>query len=290
MILNVIRRFLPAVVLCFCVIETVAQNIKVSRVFSDGMVVQRNEKIPVWGWGDVGEEVSVTFNEKTAKTVVGEDGSWKVYLPSMKAGGPYTLSVNGQEIKDVLVGDVFLFSGQSNMELPVRRCMDAIDKNTLKYTNHRVRYIKLPPQYNYVQPNNDVKTSGWQEINPTTAPEMGAIAYFTGRLLQEQEEVPVGLVNASVGDTGVECWMSKPYLQQDSLFAEILKDRKFSQPNWVDSVNRAEQRQRREWEQALLLADTVATNIHRHITSLPWKSTNLFSLWTSGKDDCPSCH
>jgi sialate O-acetylesterase len=272
-------------VLCFLAFETEAQSIKVSRVFSDGMVVQRNEKIPVWGWGDAGEAVSVSFNGKTTETVVGKDGTWKVYLPSMKAGGPYTLSVNGQEIKDVLVGDVFLFSGQSNMELPVGRCMDAIDKKTLDYTNSRVRYLKLPPQYNYVQPNSDVQTLGWQEMNPTTAPGMGAIAYFTGRLLQEQENVPIGLVNASVGGTGVECWMSKSYLQQDALFAEALKDRKFSQTNWVDSVNRTEQQQRREWEQTLLRADTAATNIRNHATSLPWKPVDLFSHWASGRQE-----
>ncbi len=284
MIQNVIKQILPAVLLCCLSTEADAQSVRTSRVFSDGMVVQRNEKIPVWGWGEAGEAVSVSFNGKTAQTVVNKDGSWKVYLPSMRAGGPYTLSVNGEEIKDVLVGDVYLFSGQSNMELPVRRCMDAIDKNTLEYTNHRVRYLKLPPQYNYVQPNNDVQTSGWQEMNPTTAPEMGAIAYFTGRLLQEEVGVPVGLVNASVGGTGVECWMSKAYLQQDSLFAETLKDRRFSQTHWVDSVNRAEQRQRWDWEQALLLADTVATNIRRHTPSLPWKDTNLFSPWACGKE------
>jgi sialate O-acetylesterase len=247
------------------------------------MLVQRQEPIPVWGWGDVGEAVSVNFNGKTAQTVVGKDGAWKVYLPSMKAGGPYTLSVNGREIKNVLVGDVFLFSGQSNMELPVRRCLDAIDKKMLDYVNHHVRYLKIPPQYNYVQPNSDVLTLGWQEMNPETSPEMGAIAYFVGRLLQEQENVPVGLVNASVGGTGVECWMSKSYLQQDARFAETLEDKKFSQLNWVDSVNRAEQQQRREWEQALLCADTMATNIRNHDTSLPWKPVDLFSHWANGR-------
>ena len=141
-------------------------NVWMPRFFADGMVLQRDEKIPVWGKGTPGYAVTVTLNEKKAKTTVQKDGTWKVYLPKMTAGGPYELVVTSKkgqdvatkEIRNVLIGDVFLCSGQSNMELPIRRCMDVVKDEVKNYSNPNIRYLKFPHQYNYVRPNDDVRT------------------------------------------------------------------------------------------------------------------------------------
>ena len=122
-------------------------QVRCSAIFSDGMVVQRDSPIPVWGWAIEGQQVTVTLAGTTRTVKADSKGRWKVYMPKMKAVGPYTLRVGQQEIKDVMVGDVFLCSGQSNMELQVKRCMDLVGHKVEGYTNPMVRYVKLPHQY-----------------------------------------------------------------------------------------------------------------------------------------------
>ena len=143
-------------------------SLQLPKFFADGMVLQRDAKIPVWGKGTAGNQVAVSLNGKTAKTKVQADGTWKVYLPKMKAGGPYTMTVTQKtslsnavekletKVNNVLIGDVFLCSGQSNMELPIRRCMDVVGDMVKDYSNDQIRYLKFPHQFNFVRPNEDV--------------------------------------------------------------------------------------------------------------------------------------
>lgn len=268
-------------------------RLQMPQFFADGMVMQRDVKIPVWGKGLAGEEVAVSLNGKTAKTKVKADGSWKVYLPKMRAGGPYTLEVlstRGSDvyhlkIENVLVGDVFLCSGQSNMELPIRRCMDAVAQEVKNYTNDRIRYLKFPHQFNYVRPNDDVKALPWQNITPENCAEVSGICYFMARELQAKHGVPIGIINSAVGGTQVQAWMPGKTLAAFDGYAEELAKQKYHQENWVDSVRAAENRAGQEWERQMMANDTVANRWKAEGYSFAgWKTVDMFSNWSGGKN------
>lgn len=252
------------------------------------MVLQREAKIPVWGWTDPGKKVTVTLCGKKAKAVADADGKWTVSLPKQKAGGPYPLEVSTDSKKkavNVFIGDVYLFSGQSNQELPIRRCWDKVADRVKDYTNTDVHILKLPQQFNFVDKQDDCRAGAWVTITPETCQEIAALSYFVGREMQEATGVPVGIINSSVGGTRVECWMSRENLMQFPEYQKELQLPKYNQRNWVDSVRSAENKAAYEWEHSLTAADTVVNkwrNASYDFSS--WQPTVLFSDWSKGKN------
>lgn len=260
-------------------------DVRLPRFFSDGMVLQRDAKIPVWGWGKAGETITVTLNGKSAKTTVADDGTWKVFLPKMKAGGPYELTANSKTISNVLIGDVFLCSGQSNMELPIRRCMDVVADLVKDYSNDNIRYIKFPHQFNYVRPNDDVQALPWQNITPQNCAEVSGICYFMARELQEKYGVPVGIINSAVGGTQVQAWMPHDVLATYPGYAEELLKRKYHQENWVDSIRNLENEAGNAWENEMRAKDTIANVWNKEGYDFStWKSVDMFSNWSNNKN------
>lgn len=275
-----------------------AQNIRLPRFFADGMVLQRDAKNPVWGWGKPGWTVLVSFNNKRVKTIVAEDGTWKVYLPAMKSSfeGKRMQIVTGPEgstdkftysfeisINNILIGDVFLCSGQSNMELPIRRCMDVVADKVKDYSNPNIRYLKLPHQYNYNRPNEDVIIKPWQDITPENCAEVSGICYFMARELQENENVPIGIINSAVGGTRVEAWTPKEVLAQFPAYKDEFSKRKYTQVDWTDSIARLENRRGQEWEDNAMKADVVVNQWKNEGYDFSsWKTTDIFGKWFDG--------
>ncbi len=267
-----------------------ARDLKLASLFSDGMVLQCDRKVPVWGWGEPGEYVTVSFAGKTTCVKVHADGSWKAYLPKMKAcseGQRLVVSQSGKDItvNDVLVGDVFLCSGQSNMELPVRRCMDKVGEKVRRYSNNQIRYVKFPPQYNYVCENEDIHGVRWQSVDEASCMDMSAICYFMARELQENRNVPIGIVNSSVGGTSIESWMPKETLQRFDQYRDEFSKSKYVSANWVDSTRMAEQRRRRDWEVTMTRRDTVVNRWRTPGYSfLSWEETDMFNDWSRNRN------
>lgn len=273
-----------------------SEGVRMPHFFTRGMVLQRGEAVPVWGWGKPGETVHVkivkgeTKDGKKlveAKATVDKHGQWEAWLPKMKAGGPYTMLVSERShmtiIQDVLVGDVFLCSGQSNMELPISRCMDAVGDDVRDYTNNNIRYLKLPHQYNYMRPNDDVQTWGaWRDISPKTCADVSAICYFMAKELQEKQGVPIGIINSSVGGTQVQAWMPRATLEQFPGYEKEFEKRKYVQENWVDSVRRAETKAGNEWEKQMVDNDRVLHEWRRSGYDFSsWPTMNLFANWNN---------
>jgi len=280
------KSFLTSLLALVLSLSISAAPLRLPRFFADGMVLQRGQKIPVWGWGTPGEAVQITFCGKTAKTTVRPDGTWKVYLPKQKASSqPQVLTVSSPScgevvIRNILIGDVFLCSGQSNMELPVRRCMDKVADLVRDYANPNIRYLKLPHQYNYVRPNDDCHVRPWQDITPQNCAEVSAICYFMARHLQEAKSVPIGIVNSAVGGTKVEAWMPQEVLIRFPNYRDEFQQLKYHQANWPDSVNRAEQRAAREWDSSMNQADTILSRWRQPAYDFStWQSADIFSGW-----------
>lgn len=191
-------------------------------IFSDHAVLQRDRPLPVWGWSTPGDTVHVTFDKQALDGVAGPDGRWQVTFTPVAAGGPYTLTATGAQsvtASDLLVGDVWLCSGQSNMEWVVANShnaeqeITAADVPQIRQFTGTKRYTMTP---------QTITGGGWAVCSPTTVRNFTAVGYFFGRELQRELTVPIGLVNASWGGTRIEAWMSAPGLTAVQRSAEEL--------------------------------------------------------------------
>lgn len=201
---------------------SVQAAVKLPAIFSDHMVLQCEQPLPVWGWDEPGKEVTVTLAGAKATAQADADGKWMVKLPAMKAGGPLTLTVAGssQETRqDILVGEVWICSGQSNMEMDVNASNDAAAEKAAA-DHPQLRHIKIP-HVPTATPQTDVKTNGWQVCTPQTVGGFTAAGYYFGRHLQQTLNVPVGLIGSNWGGTRIEPWTPPCGFQQVPALKDI---------------------------------------------------------------------
>jgi len=209
---------------------------KLNALFADHMVLQRDEPIPVYGTGNAGDEIEVQFNQITQRAITDRNGRWKVFFKPMKFGGPYTLKVNaGQHrvlLKDIMIGDVWLCAGQSNMAFPLKSSATA--QATLNHLNKNlpIRVLK----YNLLAETDnlawDEKTlqqinelnyfSGtWVKTDENTIADFSAVAYYFGEKLALTEKIPIGLIQMAVGGSTLESWIDRKTLEQDDLLVDL---------------------------------------------------------------------
>ncbi len=199
-----------------------AEHLYLPNLFTDGCVLQRGIEIPVFGWDRPFTPLSVTLDGETFRTVSDSSGFWEVDIPSMEAGGPYTLYIEGSTsavVRDVMIGEVWLASGQSNMEWPLFASEDGqeyIDNSA----NDQIRLFKVSRTKEY----DPVKTvqGYWQKSSPKTTKWYSAIAWHYGRLMHEEYGVAVGLIDATWGGSRIEPWIPESSLLKDDLFAELV--------------------------------------------------------------------
>jgi sialate O-acetylesterase len=200
-------------------------EVRLPRMFSDNMVLQRNTTVPVWGWADRGEKVTLEFAGQTASIKPGLNGRWEIRLKPLKAGGPFEMKVSGKNtilIKNVLVGEVWLCSGQSNMAMEVKSCLNA-DKEMAAATYPRIRQFQVKRAK--AKGNQDeVPAAGsdeqswlntWIECSPATVGDFTGVGYFFARDLYKDLDVPIGLIHSSWGGTAAEAWTCLCKLESD---------------------------------------------------------------------------
>ena len=192
--------------------STAVGDVRLPRLFSDGMALQRGRAIPVWGWAEAGEEVTVALGAVTRTATAGRDGRWRVSLPPQEAATDATLTVSGRNtitIKDVAIGEVWICSGQSNMEFALERARDGdAEVATADYPDLRLFQVRRVVAK---EPREHVD-GAWARCTPGTARKFSAVAYFFGREIHRRLEVPVGLIHTSCGWTPAEAWMSREAL------------------------------------------------------------------------------
>ena len=196
-------------------------EVRPNSLFSDGVVLQRGDSVPVWGTARDGEKVSVKFQSQTVVTTA-KDGRWLVRLKRLKAGGPFTLSITGDNsilVTNVLVGEVWLCSGQSNMGFLLSRAANA--QEAIAAAGDPLLRLYTVPRGATDAPQTDAPGT-WKESTPETAAAFSAVAYFFGRDLRRALKLPVGLINSSVGGTPAEAWTSHSTLEKDAALRGIL--------------------------------------------------------------------
>jgi sialate O-acetylesterase len=195
-------------------------DVKLPAIVSDGMVLQQGINVPLWGWADEGEAVTVQFlDQKVAATA--KDGRWIVRLKPLKAGGPFTLTISGKnkiELKNVLVGEVWICSGQSNMQWTLKNTTDG-DAEIAKANYPMIRLFTVP-RLESETPVSDVK-SKWNETSPETVAGFSAVGYYFGRDLHKARNVPIGLINNAVGGSPAESWTKSGLLKANAEYKQF---------------------------------------------------------------------
>lgn len=205
--MRIVSRLSTATVLLASL--TLAADVKLPTVFGDGMVLQRNAALPVWGTADPGEEVTVSFNGQTVKATAGDDGKWQLALAPMPEGGPFDMTVKGKnELKrsNVLIGDVWLCGGQSNMEWMLRNAQNGA-RFVAQSTNPNIRIFGQVPHRWADTPQQDVKAA-WQEASPESVANFSAVGFLFGQELNKELNVPIGLIGSYWGGSRIEPWIS----------------------------------------------------------------------------------
>ncbi|ESQ75516.1 sialate O-acetylesterase [Asticcacaulis sp. AC402] len=263
-----------------------AEAPRFAGVFGDHAVLQRDAAIKVWGKAVPGSAVTVTFNGSKATATANAAGKWASQLPPAKAGGPYTLAVSDgiqtTTLADILVGDVYLCSGQSNMEFTVRYTTNA--GSELNTSNDKLRFITLD-RVAAITPQSELgKATPWQVVTPQTVGDASAVCYFMSKSLAKTENVPVGMIHASWGGTFIQAWMSKeglgavasyrPGLDALNLYAS---DRAAAQTQWAAATQDA-------WKAT---EDDLATKlqwIEPKFRDTDWKTIVPDVIWEGSPD------
>ena len=263
-------------------------NITLPKIFGDNMVLQRNKSIPLWGWGSPNEKITIQFNHQAIQVTTDLNGNWKVNLKKEAAGGPYQLVLKGLNtvtFKNVLVGEVWICSGQSNMEMPIEGWgkINNYQEEIAAANYPQIRHIKIPNTVN-TTPQNDIpqgdpSAAGWKICSPQTAGDFTATGYFFARELYDQLKVPIGLINTSWGGTHVETWTSREAFESSDEFKSMIAKMPVLNLDSLAAVRKAAVMKNIQGLQGSLPAQDEAASWRTDIDDNAWPQMSLPSLW-----------
>ena len=273
-------RITTMISLLLCVLFAQAK-VQLPQLFQSGMVVQRGKKVPVWGTAAPGERISVRFNKFQTVIIADSNGKFRTELPAMKAGGPYTLMVGDVVLTNVLVGDVWLCSGQSNIDVTIERVYPQYTEEIDRLDNEKIRLFRVQNEANTHGIQEDIRPTSinWKPLNKQNAWLFSAVGTFLGKRMYEQTGVPQGIIVNSWGGTPVEAWISADSLERDyPLYVE--KTKLYQNDDFVKAQTRANQLADQRWNEVLNASDP---GIQEHFV-LPdyddsaWETVNQYSM------------
>lgn len=192
--------------------ERGSAEVKLPQLIGNRMVLQRDINLKIWGWANPNEKVKLSFNNRHFETITGSNGKWLIRLPKMKAGGPYTMTIAGQNLitlTDVLVGDVYFCAGQSNMVLAMERLKENYPDEVEHDNFPQIRNFFVPTKADVTKEALDLPKGEWKPAMGKGLLEFGGVTYFFAKKLYQKYKVPIGIINSSVGGTPIEAWMSR---------------------------------------------------------------------------------
>jgi sialate O-acetylesterase len=204
-------------------------QVRLPQLISNGMVLQRDTKLNLWGWASPGEKITIKFNHQTVKAMADAAGIWKTVLKPMPAGGPYTMDISASNhimLNDVMIGDVWFCSGQSNMVLNMERVKEKYPQDIATANYPAIRNFFVPTLSNVSKIHNDLPPGKWISATPKTVLNFGAVSYFFARDLYLKYKVPIGIINSSVGGTPIQAWISADGIKDITKYAHRLNQLK----------------------------------------------------------------
>ena len=240
----------------FC-LSAADAKITMPQLFQSGMVMQRGKVMPIWGKADAGETVTIKFNKKEYTTTADADGRWRIDLPKMKAGGPYKIEVRGEngevrEISDVLIGDVWLLSGQSNIDVHIERVYPQYTTEIDNYENTNIRLFRVQNETSTHGVKDDIRPTNinWKPLNKQNAWPFSAVGYFLGKKMFEKNKVAQGIIVNSWGGTPIEAWISEDSLKADYPML-IKRTQMYQSDNYVRAQMQANGAANQQWDAIL---------------------------------------
>ncbi|MDN3670417.1 sialate O-acetylesterase [Echinicola jeungdonensis] len=290
-----IWHFLLAAILFISASQISFAEVKLPNLLTDGAVLQRDKPMVIWGWANSNEKIEVNFEGVTKVTHAKPNGDWVVTFSSMKAGGPYVLEVEGEKesltVNNLWIGDVWICSGQSNMELTMERVAPMFPDEFERSPNPQIRYFDVPDHYDFQKEAKDTKGGNWIEAGPEHLKEFSAVAYFFAKHLHEKYKIPIGLVNSSVGGSPIQSWIRKQELK--SFPEDYQEAEKFSDPNVIEEIQENDRAKRDAWQRELLEKDRGLTNSNKpyfdpSISTEGWEKMNKVDLLPRSQDKLPN--
>ncbi|HEY0678680.1 MAG TPA: sialate O-acetylesterase, partial [Chitinophagaceae bacterium] len=224
---------------------TTSANLQLPSIFNSNMVLQRNNEVAIWGWAAPGKTISIVSSWNNKKYSIRSDGSgkWKLKISTPDAGGPYQLQISGDgnpvKLDNILIGEVWVCSGQSNMEMPMKgfrgQPIAGSNEAIIHSRNANIRLYTVPRSAQ-TTPQDTSKTSSWKDANSETVADFSATAYYFGKLLYDMLNVPIGLVNVSYSGSSVEAWMDEASLKQFPEIRVPIKTDTIRAPNRTPTV------------------------------------------------------
>lgn len=250
-------RYWSLIIGLFLLYSMVTAQLQLPHFVSDGMVLQRDAKVNIWGWAYPGDSVQISLPDTIYHSLTNAEGMWAVQLKEYAAGGPIQISVETSDsiitIKNVLFGDVWICSGQSNMELPIKRVLPLYKEEVSHASNSKIRYFEVPKTYNFKEAQTDFDGGKWQEVTPETILSFSAVAYFFANDLFQKYEVPIGLINASLGGSPVEAWMSEEALKHFPTYYDEMQ--RFKDDQLIQEIESGDQARSKKWYEELYKKD-----------------------------------
>ena len=273
------------VLLALIVTFSVNAQIKLPRLISDGMILQRDTKVNIWGWASANENIELDFKGKKYKTTTSEEGKWSIQLPLQKAGGPFEMTLKGTNtivLKNILFGDVWLCSGQSNMELPMDRLKDKYKDEIAKSQNSNVRQFLVPDEYYFEKERTDFSSGSWVEANPINVLQFTGVGYFFANEIYEKFKIPIGLINSALGGSPAESWINEEGIKKfPDYYQEYLK---FKDGKLEKQIDEKDRKVNSDWYKLLNETDLGLKNKWRNSTDISdWKTMNVPGFWADGE-------
>lgn len=275
------KKVLLALIITF----SVNAQIKLPRLISDGMILQRDTKVNIWGWASANENIELDFKGKKYKTTTSEEGKWSIQLPSQKAGGPFEMTLKGTNtivLKNILFGDVWLCSGQSNMELPMDRLKDKYKDEIAKSQNSNIRQFLVPDEYYFEKERTDFSSGSWVEANPVNVLQFTGVGYFFANEIYEKYKIPIGLINSALGGSPAESWINEEGIKKfPDYYQEYLK---FKDGKLEKQIDENDRKVNSEWYKLLNETDLGLKNKWKNSTDISdWKTMNIPGYWADGE-------
>lgn len=275
-------KSIAAITVCclLFIAQAAVSQIRLPQLVRDSMILQRHAEINIWGWASKDEKVTVSFNKKNYTTKATTDGKWKIVLSPMEAGGPYSMIISGKNkitLKNILIGDVWFCSGQSNMVHQLNIHDVTYAKEIAEANNPQIRQFLIPTIANLQAPQNNLPSGYWKPAVGEEVRPFSAVAYFFAKKLFEKYKVPIGIINASWGGTPIEAWTSEEGLKDFSSLINIIQKNKDTA--YVNNSNRAAASANRPQQQT----DAGLTGEKKWFeeTYIPkgWKNINIPGYW-----------